>query len=180
MRSSNVVFSAQGVNCRMKISLSRGLIAAALITGTVATGALFGGIVGAAAPQPFINSVTFSGQAGPNLPSPTITIIGTHFGNNPPAGTPNGTTSCGTYANNGDVYGSKLYFEDDNFFEAGFSNTQGANCIGIIVDSWTSTKVVLHFGNAYGGFDHWYLSNGDGYAISVKTAIFGGVASGLS
>jgi hypothetical protein len=169
-----------GGNCRMKISLSRGLIAAALVTGTLATGALFGGIVGAAAPQPFITSVTFSGQAGPNVASPTITLIGTHFGANPPAGTSDATTSCGTYANNGNVYGSKLYFEDDNFFEAGFNNSLGATCIGIIVDSWSSTKVVLHFGNAYGGFDHWYLSNGDGFAISVKTAIFGGAVSGLS
>ena len=54
------------------------------------------------------------------------------------------------------------------------------NCVGIIVVSWSSTKVVLKFGNAYGTFAHWYLTNGDGYAISIKTAIWGGTVSGLS
>jgi hypothetical protein len=54
------------------------------------------------------------------------------------------------------------------------------DCVGIIVVSWSSTKVVLKFGNAYGTFDHWYLTNGDEYALSIKTAIWGSTVSALS
>jgi len=134
----------------------------------------------AAATRPSITSVSFSGTHGPGMASPTITINGSHLGATAPAGTSDGTTSCGTYAANGDVYGSKLYFTDDANFEAGYSNSSGADCIGIIVVSWSSTKVVLKFGNSYGSFAHWYLTNGDGYALSVKAALWGGAVSGLS
>lgn len=132
------------------------------------------------APQPSISSVSFSGTSGPGVASPAITITGSNFGTRAPAGTSDNSTSCGPYTANGDVYGSKLYFADDTNFEAGYKNSSGATCIGIIVESWSATQVVLQFGNAYGTFAHWYLSNGDGYAISVKNGIFGGTVSGLS
>ena len=134
----------------------------------------------ASAPQPGISSVSFTGAHGPGMASPTITITGSGFGASPPSGTSDNTTSCGPYTANGKVYGSKLYLTDDANFEAGFSNSSGANCVGIIVVSWSTTKVVLKFGNAYGTFDHWYLTNGDGYAISVKAALWGGTVTGLS
>jgi hypothetical protein len=133
-----------------------------------------------AAQQPSVTSVSFSGTAGPGVASPTITITGSHFGATAPTGTSDNTTSCGPYVANGDVYRSKLYFVDDGNFEAGYSTTTGANCVGVIVVSWSQTTVVLQFGNAYGTFDHWYLTNGDGYAISIKAAIFGGNISGLT
>jgi hypothetical protein len=132
------------------------------------------------APRPSISSVSFSGTHGPGMASPTITITGSQFGATAPAGASDNTTSCGPYTANGKVYGGKLYFTDDANFEAGFSNSGGADCVGIIVVSWSPVKVVLKFGNAYGTFDHWYLSNGDGYALSVKTALWGGTVSGLS
>jgi hypothetical protein len=132
------------------------------------------------APQPSISSVSFSGTSGSGVASPTITITGSHFGSSAPAGTSDDSTSCGPYTANGDVYGNKLYFVDDTNFEAGYSNSSGATCVGIIVDSWSATQVVLQFGNAYGTFDHWYLSNGDGYAISLKNGLWGGTVSGLS
>jgi hypothetical protein len=132
------------------------------------------------APRPGISSVSFTGTHGPGVASPTITITGSRFGTTAPAGTSDNTTGCGPYTANGEVYGSKLYFTDDANFEAGFSNSSGADCVGVIVVSWSSTKVVLKFGNAYGTFDHWYLTNGDGYALSVKSAIWGGTVSGLS
>ena len=134
----------------------------------------------APAPRPSITSVSFSGTHGPGMPSPTITITGSQLGATAPPGTSDATTSCGTYSANGKVYGGKLYFTDDANFEAGFSNSGGADCIGIIVVSWSPTKVVFKFGNSYGSFAHWYLSNGDGYALSVKNAIWGGSVSGLS
>jgi hypothetical protein len=134
----------------------------------------------ASAPRPAISSVSFRGTHGSGVASPKITIKGSHFGTTRPSGTSDNSTSCGTYTANGKVYGSKLYFADDANFEAGFSNSSGADCIGIIVVSWTSTRVVLQFGNAYGTFDHWYLSNGDGFALSIKSVLWGGKVSGLS
>jgi hypothetical protein len=134
----------------------------------------------APAPRPSIASVSFSGTHGLGVPSPTITITGTQFGASAPAGTSNAITSCGTYTANGKVYGGKLYFTDNANFEAGYSNSASADCIGIIVVSWSATKVVLKFGNSYGSFDHWYLTNGDGFAVSIKTAIGGGTVSGLT
>ena len=132
-----------------------------------------------ATPRPGISRVSFSGTHGPRVASPKITITGSHFGATAPKGTSDNATSCGHFTANGAVFGNKLYFTDDANFEAGFSNLSGANCVGIIVVSWSPTKVVLQFGNAYGTFDHWFLSNGDGYALSVKTALWGGTVSGL-
>ena len=134
----------------------------------------------ATAVRPSISSISFSGTHGPGVASPTVTINGSRFGTAAPAGTSNNVTSCGTYTANGDVYGSKLYFTANAHFEAGYSNSSSADCIGIIVVSWSATKVVLKFGNSYGSFDHWYLTNGDGFAVSIKTAIGGGTVSGLS
>jgi hypothetical protein len=154
----------------MKGLVSRGLVSAVLVIGT-----LMGSAVAASAKQPGITGVTFSGTAGSGAASPTMTVTGTGFGA-PPVGTPNGNTICGSYVNNGDVFANKLYFMDDGNFEAGYPS----NCVGIIIDSWTKTKVVLSFGSAYGTFAHWYLSNGDSYAISIKSGIWGGTVSGLS
>ena len=135
---------------------------------------------GAATSRPGISKVSFSGTQGSGVASPKITITGSHFGATAPKGTPHHATSCGHFTANGDVFGNKLYFTDDANFEAGFSSSSGADCIGIKVVSWSNKKVVLKFGNAYGTFDHWFLTNGDGYAISIKSAIWGGSVSGLS
>jgi hypothetical protein len=133
----------------------------------------------ASAVLPSISGVSFTGTAGSGVASPTVTITGAHFGS-APAGTSDATTTCGGYSANGDVYNTRLYFVDDNDFIAGYGTPTAASCIGVTVESWTSKKIVLAFGNAYGTFAHWYLSNGDGFAISVKGAIFGGDVSGLS
>ncbi len=155
-----------------------------LAGGTALAAALLGGVSSTAnatpAPgRPSITSASFSGTSGPGMPSPTITLRGSGFGVNPPAGTPNNNTSCGAYTANGQVYGNQLYFIDDNNFEAGFSNSGGGDCIGVTVVSWSDTQAVLQFGNAYGTFAHWYLSNGDGYAVSVANGIWGGTVTGL-
>jgi hypothetical protein len=156
------------------------IITRALFTIGAVTATIVGGTVAASASQPGVSSVSFSGTGGPGVASPTITITGSHFGAAAPKGTSDNSTSCGPYTANGDVYGSKLYFVDDGNFEAGYNDSSGATCIGIIVVSWSPSKVVLKFGNSYGTFAHWYLTNGDGYAISIKSAIWGGAVSGLS
>ena len=154
-----------------------------LAKGAVVTGAVLATILGtavaASASQPNITSVSFAGTAGPGVASPTVTITGSGFGT-APKGTSDNNTSCGAYSANGKVYGTKLYFLDDANFEAGYSDSSGANCIGITVASWSPGKVVLAFGNAYGTFARWYLANGDGYALSLKNALWGGTVSGLS
>lgn len=129
--------------------------------------------------RPSITSVSFTGYYGTGVSSPTVKVTGSGFGTTPPPGAADNTTSCGTYTANGQVYGSQLYFLDDNNFEAGHSTVGAADCVGVSVVSWSPTQVVLKFGNAYGTFAHWYLNNGDGYALSVNDSIFGGTVSGL-
>jgi hypothetical protein len=159
------------------------VLAAAITTAALALAAVpafAASTARATAVRPSISSISFSGTHGPGVASPTVTITGSHFGATAPTGTSDNTTSCGTYTANGKVYGGKLYFTDNANFEAGYSNSSGADCVGIIVVSWSATKVVLKFGNSYGSFDHWFLTNGDGFAVSIKTAIGGGTVSGLS
>jgi hypothetical protein len=163
------------IACAAAATIAATVGGSAAVWATAATSAAV-----ASAARPGITSVKFSGTSGPGTASPKVTITGSDFGTTAPKGTSDNTTSCGHYTANGKVRGSKLYFTDDANFEAGFSNSSGADCVGIIVKSWSSTKVVLKFGNAYGTFDHWYLTNRDGYAISIKTAIWGGTVSGLS
>jgi hypothetical protein len=112
-----------------------------------------------------------------------MTITGARFGKIPPIGASNNGTFCGPYSANGEVYEASLYFTDGGLpnFEAGYGTApSNANCVGIIVVSWSPKRVVLRFGNAYGTFDHWYLSNGDDYAIKLRKGIFGGTVTGLT
>jgi hypothetical protein len=135
----------------------------------------------ATAAQPGISSVKFSGTEGQFAASPTITIRGAGFGAQP-SGTNNDDTQCGPFPDNGEVFRNKLYFSDNGNFEAGYSTATGANCIGIKLVTWTTSKIVFTFGWAYNqSFDgRWYLMNGDGYAVSVKGAIWGGLVTGLA
>ncbi len=127
-----------------------------------------------------ILSVSFSGIQGASKAAPTITVTGTNFGASAPAGTSDNSNPCGNYTANGDVYGSELYFSENKNFVAGYSYSGGVACMGIIVRSWSNSKVVLQFGNAYDTGTHWYLRNGYGYAISIKSGIWGGKVAGLS
>ena len=126
-----------------------------------------------------ITSVAFSGPSGPGVGSPTITITGAEFGTTAPISYPNNATSCGQYTNNGSVFGEELYLANSNF-SAGRGVPPNSTCVGIIVRSWTSTKIVLTFGAAYGSFDHWYLNDGDPYAIHVKSLQYANTVSGLT
>ncbi len=101
--------------------------------------------------------VVFTGTAA----NPTVTVNGSDFGSWP-AGTPWNNTSCGGYADNGKDYGPQLRFVDVGYFAAG----NGA-CIGIKVLSWSATRVVFQFCNSYKTFDHWYVTAGDSYDITL-------------
>lgn len=126
-----------------------------------------------------VTSVTFSGDSGQG-PSPTVTINGSGFGA-APKGTSDNSTSCGDYTANGDVFGNKLYtYDDTDGFSAGYSNKTSATCVGIVVSSWTSTKIVFTWGNAYGSYTDWWVNNGDNYVFALKGYLWGGVVSGLA
>ncbi len=132
----------------------------------------------AAAPtaSPIITGITFNGSVS----SPTITVTGTGFGKTPPEGTSDANTGCGDHRRgNGDVYGTNgLWFLDDTkVWQAGYSNSSGGNCIGLIIESWTTTQVMFGFGVAYDSFDHWYAAFGDHYVIDLKGWYEGGLVS---
>jgi len=120
-----------------------------------------------------------SGIHGPGAPSPEITITRSRFGTTAPAGTSDNTTGYGPCTANGKVYGTNLYFTDDATFEAGFSNSSGADYVGI-VEVLEPDKGRPEVRQRLGIFNHWYLTNSDRYALSIKTAIWGGTVTGLS
>ena|SRR5690242_11241868 len=130
----------------------------------------------AARAHPHVTGVTFSGSQA----APTITVTGTSFGKKPPKSFSAATTSCGAYGpGNGSWFGkSGLWFQDDTHdWQAGAGTSTGGNCIGIVVDSWSDTSVTLHFGVAYGSFDHWTADPGDNFVIDVEGYYWGGLVS---
>jgi hypothetical protein len=113
---------------------------------------------------PAISAVSFTGDTA----DPTVTVSGSGFGTSPPPGQSDDSTSCGSYTSNGDDYGAmNLWFEDTGNFAAGNGTPPNGSCIGITVLSWSDNQVIYQFGNAYDSFDHWYLSAGDQYIVSV-------------
>jgi hypothetical protein len=113
-------------------------------------------------PPPSISGVTFSGSPS----SPSITVTGSDFVSYPPIGTPETCQSGDT----GDDYGSSgLWFGD---VSQGWTAGQAGDCIGLIVTSWSSTKVVFGFGNEYGNYPP--IQSGDQIAVEVQGASFTG------
>jgi hypothetical protein len=109
-------------------------------------------------------SVVFTGTTA----NPTIAVNGNNFGTEP-AGAPWRDTPCGSYTDNGRNYGDQLWFADSDYFHAG-----NDGCIGIKVVSWSPTRVVFQFGNSYNTFDHWYVTAGDPYEITLMGQKFTG------
>jgi hypothetical protein len=110
-----------------------------------------------------ITKVRFSGDTA----TLRITVIGSGFASEPKAYNDD-DTSCGMYTNNGYAFGKHLYLTDVNNFTAGYGIPPGASCVGIVVTTWSNTKIVFGFGESYDTFDHWYISNGDQYQIGIK------------
>lgn len=122
---------------------------------------------------PVISAVSFTG----NTATPTVIVSGQGFGTSP-SGQLDNATSCGSYTNNGDDFGTNsLWFQDNGNFAAGLGTPPTGSCIGIIVLSWSNDQVVYQFGNAYNSFDHWYISPGDPYTLAVRGAQYQGTAS---
>jgi putative transposon-encoded protein len=102
--------------------------------------------------QPFIGSETLypptiSGVTLSGIPAnPTVTVTGSNFGSTAPSGTPETCQSGDT----GDDYGwGGLVLQD---LSENWGAGEAGNCIGLLLTSWSSTKVVFTFGNQYANY----------------------------
>ncbi len=142
--------------------------------------------VAVAKPAAKITSVTTSGTSA----KPEITVKGKGFGRRPAANPKN--FAAGSKANGcpsvpaakaGRLYGTQLYFTDLKAKKGSYKNwtagqfTPGSNgffdCVGLVIDSWSNTKVRFHFGATYGKnfpMNKYFVSNGDRYKVYVRHA----------
>ena len=138
---------------------------------------LSGGGAGSAA----IASVTFTGSSA----DPTITIAGSSLGQLPspnPAYTPEGHPLCplSPSGNQGYDYGTNLYLYDParNWAGGRYRPELGElDCIGLIVQTFTPTKIVFKFGSAYAQYqkqDNYLLAEGDPYQVAANGATLQG------
>ena len=139
-------------------------VLAVIIAGVVACG----GLASAASVGPKISRVKFAGTSA----APRITVVGHGFGPKQPRRHSAANTRCRHYGHkNGYWYGVKgLWFKDvtHNWVAGIGTSKSNASCIGLIVKSWSRTKVTFKFGVAYGSFDHWKVERGNHYVVDVR------------
>jgi hypothetical protein len=126
-------------------------------------------------PGPTIAGVKFTGGSG----APVVTVTGRGFGSvtpSPdPASSPPAPAQCDNpTGNDGYDYGvSGLYLSDSSAgWQAGYAapgDTNLANCIGVVVASWSPNRVVFSLGSAYGQEGR-HLEAGDQYVLDVRGA----------
>ncbi len=124
-----------------------------------------------------VSSVTFAGTSA----NPAITIKGTGFGGRPtpnPAGRPCGEPDVAT---TGYDYGTKLEVREPTSGGAWQAGYPG-DCIGLVISSYSSTRIVLTLGDFYRDPSQSYhqLANGDPFAVKVRGTALTGTISGLS
>jgi hypothetical protein len=110
-----------------------------------------------AAATPVITSVTFSTGSAQGSPTPLVTIKGSGLGSGCFGVTP---------GYDGLDFGSNLWFSDNGLFQAGFGQSSGGNCIGLVVWKYSSTQIQYGFGVVYGGTLQ--IHSGDSYTVNVK------------
>ena len=119
--------------------------------------------------DPSVSSVTITG----GLITPTVTISGSGFGNQADLGAPAPATACSN-TNTGSDY-DNFSFSD---VTAGWLAGGGSNCIGVSVSSYSSTQIVVTFGNGYGNGaspdEYGALGYGDSLQVNVLGATFSG------
>lgn len=141
---------------------------------------------------PTVDTVTSVAITG-SLAAPTFTVTGTNFGSSPPppdpSTPPDGQQGCPASPNanpQGYLYGTNLYVSDQssNGFDAGVNSVTGEfDCVGIVVQSWSPTKVVFTLGNLYDQSipgNQYVLANGDPVQVVVLGAVGSTTVSGLS
>lgn len=118
------------------------------------------------ASPPTVTSVTLSGSVS----SPVITVAGSSFGTYAPPGS-NEWGCGGTYT--GDVYGNVgLSLADQT---AGWTAGQGGDCLGLTVDSWSASSIMLSPGSFYP--DVTAMQPGDAYSFELQGDSFSGTVS---
>ena len=109
-------------------------------------------------PPPVIDKVSF--RVGSTRPR--ITITGHGFGSEPVGS----ATGCGTTGT--DFPGADLSFQD---VQTGWSAGTPGDCLGLVVSSYTATRISYSFGSAYGtGDPPLELSTSDAFTVSVDGA----------
>ena len=155
--------------------MRRAVVYVFLIAAGITAGALTAPSVFAAAATVRITSVRVDGTDR----DPRFVVNGSGFGAKPQAkGPPSSSASCrGQQAlgNNGQNFGSRLFFIDlANKFSGGLCGPYGGysnvvDCVGLIVSSYTSTRVVFTLGGDYQ--KHPYtVGNGDRVTFHVAGA----------
>ena len=105
---------------------------------------------------PSISGVTLSGTPA----APTVTVTGSNFGSAAPTATPE-TCQAGDTGNDYGIGG--LEFQD---LTEGWGAGESGDCIGLLLTSWSSTKVVFTFGNEYANYGP--ISAGDEIEVTVQ------------
>ncbi|MGH9069986.1 MAG: hypothetical protein ACRDX8_02165 [Acidimicrobiales bacterium] len=124
-----------------------------------------------------VSAVALTGS----IAAPVVTVTGSGFGTRPapyPATTPEGQSGCPSAPAVGDgfLYANRLFFKDpDNNtgFIAGEDAGGQFDCVGIVIDSWSPTKVAFGFGNLYDKQipqNYYVLSKGDLCTVYVQGA----------
>jgi len=107
---------------------------------------------------PSISSVMLSGTPA----APTVTVTGSNFGSAAPTATPETCTAGDT----GNDYGfGGLEFQD---VTESWGGGELGDCIGLLLTSWSSTKVVFAFGNEYANYGP--INAGDQIEVTVQGA----------
>jgi len=141
--------------------------------GTLAVLALALAATASAQKATSITSVEFHGS--PSGAGPEIVVNGSEFGKPPAKSYPAGCGATGSVYGAIGAPGSLGLINDTGAFSAGYGNAKSASCIGLIINSWSTTHIVLHFGNNYEFYQN--LNPGYNYVMQVKAAFFGGVVS---
>jgi hypothetical protein len=114
-----------------------------------------------------IESVAFHGSAA----APEVVVTGKEFGAAPPKA---GKAGCKTTGSGYGKLGGKTgvgVINDNGPWVAGF----GKACIGLIINSWSETKIVFHFGSGYASYQN--LNSGYHFVLQIEGAFYGGIVS---
>ena len=166
----------RGCNASRRSKMTAGLTAAGIMLGLAVAPALAAATRSAI---PTISSITVTGY--PKPAAPTFTIRGSGFGSVPTNGiAPSTIANCGrTQAGTGLDYGtSNLWMLDTapsvgvgGSWQAGANVTRkDGNCVGVVIQSWTHTKIVFGLGSRYNKSSRG-LASGDNVCVEVKGAL---------
>jgi Subtilase family len=117
-------------------------------------------------PPAAINSVSASGTSA----DPTITVTGSNLLPFAPAGAPEPCSA----GDPGEDYGSNgLYMQDAT---RGWGAGQNGDCIGLVLQSYSSSQVVFGFGTSYSGYAP--AAVGDAITVAVQGTSYDGTLTG--